>query len=42
MCVGTYWSNHHHMLAAARVSGAASWTNLYLLFRLALFPFATA
>ncbi|MCJ0825269.1 TMEM175 family protein [Luteimonas sp. 50] len=41
--VGIYWSNHHHMLAAARhVSGGALWANLHLLFWLSLFPFATA
>ncbi|SEJ50544.1 TMEM175 family protein [Frateuria terrea] len=41
--VGIYWNNHHHMLAACRrVSGAALWANLHLLFWLSLFPFATA
>ncbi|MGV8942272.1 MAG: TMEM175 family protein [Lysobacter sp.] len=40
--VGIYWSNHHHLLQAARrVSGAALWANLHLLFWLSLFPFAT-
>jgi uncharacterized membrane protein len=41
--LGIYWSNHHHMLAAvSRVSGAALWANLDLLFWLSLVPFATA
>src|SRR5919199_3706080 len=41
--LGIYWSNHHHMLAAvSRVSGAALWANLHLLFWLSLIPFATA
>jgi uncharacterized membrane protein len=40
--VGIYWNNHHHMLhASERVSGAALWANLHLLFWLSLFPFAT-
>ncbi|MGZ5271630.1 MAG: TMEM175 family protein [Ramlibacter sp.] len=41
--VGIYWNNHHHMLAAAsRVTGAAMWANLHLLFWLSLVPFSTA
>jgi uncharacterized membrane protein len=41
--LGIYWSNHHHMLqAVTRVSGAALWANLHLLFWLSLVPFATA
>jgi uncharacterized membrane protein len=41
--LGIYWNNHHHMLAAvSRVSGAALWANLHLLFWLSLVPFATA
>ena len=41
--VGIYWNNHHHMLAVShRVSGAALWANLHLLFWLSLFPFTTA
>jgi uncharacterized membrane protein len=41
--LGIYWNNHHHMLAAAsRVSGAALWANLHLLFWLSLIPFTTA
>jgi len=40
--VGIYWNNHHHMLhATSRVTGAMLWANLYLLFWLSLFPFAT-
>ena len=40
--VGIYWSNHHHMLhAARRVSGAVLWANLHLLFWLSLIPFVT-
>ncbi|MFM9835126.1 MAG: TMEM175 family protein [Methylophilaceae bacterium] len=41
--VGIYWNNHHHMLHAAhKVNGAILWSNLYLLFWLSLFPFATS
>jgi uncharacterized membrane protein len=41
--LGIYWSNHHHMLAVvSRISGAALWANLHLLFWLSLVPFATA
>jgi uncharacterized membrane protein len=40
--VGIYWNNHHHLLhAATTVTGAILWANLYLLFWLSLFPFAT-
>ena len=40
--VGIYWNNHHHFLhAAERVDGRVLWSNLYLLFWLSLFPFAT-
>jgi uncharacterized membrane protein len=40
--VGIYWNNHHHLLhACERVSGGILWANLYLLFWLSLFPFAT-
>jgi len=40
--VGIWWSNHHHMLHAARhINGAALWANLHLLFWLSLFPFMT-
>src|SRR5579884_1612882 len=40
--VGIYWNNHHHMLhAAERVSGAALWANLHLLFWLSLVPWIT-
>jgi uncharacterized membrane protein len=41
--VGIYWNNHHHMLhGAEKVSGAALWANLHLLFWLSLTPFVTA
>jgi uncharacterized membrane protein len=41
--LGIYWNNHHHMLAAvSRVTGAALWANLHLLFWLSLTPFCTA
>jgi uncharacterized membrane protein len=41
--LGIYWNNHHHMLAAvSRISGAALWANLHLLFWLSLTPFSTA
>jgi uncharacterized membrane protein len=41
--VGIYWNNHHHMLHATdKVSGAALWANLHLLFWLSLVPFTTA
>jgi uncharacterized membrane protein len=41
--VGIYWNNHHHMLhTTTRITGAILWANLYLLFWLSLFPFATA
>ena len=40
--LGIYWNNHHHMLHATdRVSGAAMWANLHLLFWLSLVPFVT-
>ncbi|MGA8278944.1 MAG: TMEM175 family protein [Rhodanobacteraceae bacterium] len=38
--VGIFWNNHHHMLhAVQRVSGAALWANLALLFAISLVPF---
>lgn len=41
--VGIYWSNHHHLLMAARkVNGLVLWANLHLLFWLSLIPFVTA
>ena len=41
--LGTYWTNHHHLLQAARtVDGRVLLTNLHLLFWLSLFPFGTA
>lgn len=40
--LGIYWTNHHHMLAVSRrVTGAALWANLHLLFWLSLVPFMT-
>src|SRR5438270_957843 len=40
--LGIYWSNHHHLIKAARrVNGAILWANLHLLFWLSLFPFVT-
>ena len=40
--LGLYWNNHHHMLAVTdRVNGRIMWANLFLLFWLSLFPFAT-
>jgi len=40
--VGIYWNNHHHLLHTCReVNGRLLWANLYLLFWLSLFPFAT-
>ncbi len=41
--VAIYWNNHHHMLhAAARISGAAMWANMGLLFGLSIIPFVTS
>jgi len=41
--VGIYWNNHHHMLhACLHVGGGILWANLFFLFWLSLFPFATA
>lgn len=41
--VGIYWNNHHHFLHAVKqVNGKVLWANMYLLFWLSLFPFATA
>ncbi|MGD0674801.1 MAG: TMEM175 family protein [Polyangiaceae bacterium] len=41
--IGTYWNNHHHMLAATRhINGWVMWANLHLLFWLSLIPAATA
>ena len=40
--VAIYWSNHHHLLAAAKgVDGSILWANTHLLFWLSLIPFAT-
>lgn len=38
--VGIYWTNHYPFFQ--RVDRAVLWTNLHLLFRLSLIPFATA
>lgn len=41
--IGIYWNNHHHMFQLTpRITGAALWANLALLFFLSLFPFSTA
>ncbi len=41
--LGIYWNNHHVMFhAVTRITGAALWANLHLLFWLSLFPFVTA
>jgi len=41
--LGIYWSNHHHLIHAAKhVDGRILWANLDLLFWLSLTPFATA
>ncbi len=41
--VAIYWVNHHHLFQAVRaVDGRVLWANLFLLFWLSLFPFATA
>ncbi len=40
--LGIYWNNHHHTFqAVSKVSGAALWANLHLLFWLSLVPFVT-
>lgn len=41
--VAIYWNNHHHMLhAAPRISAAAMWANMGLLFCLSIVPFVTS
>jgi uncharacterized membrane protein len=41
--IGIYWSNHHHLLHAAKfVNGTVLWANLHLLFWISLIPFVTA
>lgn len=41
--LGIYWTNHHHLLhAAKKVDGRVLWANLHLLFWLSLVPFVTA
>jgi uncharacterized membrane protein len=40
--IAIYWNNHHHMFQAVhRVSGAALWANMHLLFWLSIVPLAT-
>src|SRR5262249_34093533 len=40
--VGIYWNNHHHLLQTCTgVTAGTMWANLYLLFWMSLFPFAT-
>lgn len=40
--VGIYWNNHHHLFQAVHATnGRVLWANLFLLFWLSLFPFAT-
>src|SRR6266540_3024768 len=40
--LGIYWNNHHHLLRVVdRISGAAMWANLFLLFWLSLIPVLT-
>jgi uncharacterized membrane protein len=39
--VAIFWNNHHHMLQVSkRVDGRSLWANMFLLFWLALVPFA--
>jgi uncharacterized membrane protein len=41
--LGIYWSNHHHLLHAAKhVDGRVLWANLHLLFWLSLIPVVMA
>ncbi|HEY3264270.1 MAG TPA: TMEM175 family protein [Actinomycetota bacterium] len=40
--IAIYWNNHHHLLrATTRISGAAMWANMLLLFSLSLAPVVT-
>jgi TMEM175 potassium channel family protein len=40
--IAIYWNNHHHLMrAATRISGAAMWANVFLLFWLSLIPVMT-
>jgi uncharacterized membrane protein len=40
--LGIYWTNHHHLLHAAKhINGKILWANLHLLFWLSLIPFVT-
>lgn len=41
--VAIYWNNHHHLFQAVeKINGSVLWANMFLLFCLSLFPFATA
>lgn len=40
--LGIYWNNHHHLMHhISKVNSKVLWANLFLLFWLSLFPFAT-
>lgn len=40
--IAIYWNNHHHLLHAANhVTASIMWGNMFLLFWLSLFPFAS-
>ena len=42
MYIGIYWTNHHHLLHAAKhINAKIMWANLVLLFWLSLVPFST-
>ncbi|MEO8328878.1 MAG: TMEM175 family protein [Candidatus Nanopelagicales bacterium] len=41
--IAIYWNNHHHLMQTVdRVTGGILWANMFLLFCISLFPFATA
>ncbi|MCX2454549.1 TMEM175 family protein [Lacticaseibacillus nasuensis] len=41
--LAVYWNNHHHLLQLAKhIDGVVLWANVFFLFALSLFPFATA
>ena len=41
--LGIYWSNHHHLLhAAKKINSKMMWANLHLLFWLSIIPFSTS
>lgn len=43
LIIAIYWLNHHHLIHhVATVTPRILWSNMYLLFWLSLFPFATA